>query len=71
MPSTERNGRKKKEGGEWLMGISWQGILFGIALIIAGLAIATGHSEPVWFYPATGLAFVSGGILSFVVVAKN
>ncbi|MFZ0183531.1 MAG: hypothetical protein WAL88_01695 [Nitrosotalea sp.] len=54
-----------------MAGISWQGILFGIVLIIAGLAIATGHSEPVWFYPTAGLAFVSGGILSFVIVAKN
>jgi len=54
-----------------MVSMSWQGILFGIALIISGLAIATGHSEPVWFYPAVGLSCISGGVLSFVMVAKN
>ncbi len=53
------------------MSISWQGILFGIVLIIVGLGIATGHSEPVWFYPTAGLSFIGGGILSFVMVMKQ
>ena len=53
------------------MGISWQGILFGIVLIVVGLALATGHSEPIWFYPAAGLSFIGGGILSFVMVMKS
>jgi len=53
------------------MGVSWQGILFGIVLIIVGLALATGHSDPVWFYPAAGLSFICGGMLSFAMVVKS
>ena len=54
-----------------MAGISWQGILFGIALIITGLAISAVHSEPAWLYPGMGFAFMGGGILTFVTVFKN
>ena len=53
------------------MGFSWQAILFGILLIIVGWAIASASSNPIWLYPAMGLTFVSGGIVTFVATLRD
>jgi len=57
-------------GGE-KMGLTWQAILFGILLIIVGWAIASAPSSPVWLYPAMGLTFVAGGVVTFVAMLKD
>lgn len=56
-------------GGDTL-GLSWQGILFGIVLILIGWVVASAPSSPVWLYPAMGLTFVGGGIVTFVAIFK-
>lgn len=56
-------------GGDF-MGLSWQGILFGIVLILIGWVVASAPSSPVWLYPAMGLTFVGGGIVTFVAIFK-
>ena len=50
---------------------SWQVLLFGLVLIIIGWFIAAVPSETVWLYPAIGLSFVGGGVLSFIAVLKD
>lgn len=53
------------------MVLSWQTILFGIALILVGWVVASAPSNPIWLYPAMGLTFVGGGIVTFVAMVKN
>lgn len=71
LPKTERLGRKKDGGDTLMVDVPWQGILFGILLIIVGLAIAAAHSEPVWLLPGIGISFIGGGALCFVMVLRN
>lgn len=51
--------------------LSWQGILFAIVLIVIGWIIASMSSNPIWLYPAMGLTFVAGGIVTFIAVIRK
>ncbi len=53
------------------MALSWTGILFGIVLILIGWAVASAPSNPIWLYPAMGLTFVGGGIVTFIGTIKG
>jgi len=53
------------------MGLSWQGILFGVALILIGWVVASAPSSPVWLNPAMGLTFVGGGIVAFIATIRE
>ena len=57
-------------GGDF-MGFSWQAVLFGIALILVGWVVAASPSSPVWLYPAMGLTFVGGGMVTFIAMVKT
>jgi len=69
MPFETRKGRPPI-GGEF-MALSWQAILLGILLIIVGWAITAIPSSPIWLYPAMGLTFVAGGVITFAAMLKN
>lgn len=53
------------------MSLSWQAILFGIALILIGWIVASVPSNPIWLYPAMGLTFVGGGLVTFIATMKK
>ena len=52
-------------------GMSLQSLLVGIALILIGWAITSAPSNPIWLYPAMGLTFVAGGVVTFATMLKG
>ena len=51
--------------------LSWQSLLVAIALILTGWTITSAPSDPIWLYPAMGLTFVAGGVVTFATILKN
>lgn len=71
MPRDAGQGRQTTlRRGDFLNNV-WQSILFGILLIIVGWVIASVESEPAWLYPAMGLTFVGGGVVTFISTLKS